>query len=102
MHCDRQESDRPLYGHLAESTDFPGHFPGQFQISFSVDLRHVGALMPTNDLGRFDSELLPDFRGRRMPQSVRRPFFDREFLTGSMNCPTVTASEVTILRCSLW
>ena len=55
MHCDRQESDRPLYGQLCESPDFPGYFPRQFQISFSIDLRNVSALMPTNDLGRFDS-----------------------------------------------
>ena len=102
MHCDRQESDRPLYGQLGESPDFPGHFPRKFQISFSIDLRNVIALMPANDLGGLDSELLPDLSCRSVPQSIRCPFGDFKFLTGSMNCPTVTASEVTVLRCSLW
>ena len=71
MHCDRQESDRPLYGQPGESPDFPGHFPRQFQVSFSINLRNVSALMPANDLGRFDSELFPDLSSRCMPQSVR-------------------------------
>ena len=60
---------------VAGSAKLPCHLLGEAQVSFGVNLRHVGRGMPEGNLSGFEAEALPDFGGGGMPKTVGTPSF---------------------------
>ena len=55
------------------STDLRGNRDGQCLVALGVDLRHVGVRVAEQDLGGFQSVLLPHARREAVTQLIREP-----------------------------